>query len=233
MSSDVDLSEKEELMNLVDFCEGIKFSKDEDHIANVTFPDRDLEIKKAIGPLLSFQRMSTLAIAGIINQIVREMPEDQSYLQVGTLAGFMLFSGIAGNPTKKCIGIDNFSQWVCSNESMTNEQLKKMGNHKGVFFNSDYKHYLKNIHKDPIGFYIYDAVHTIEDQCLGLQLAEPFFVKGTKIMIDDWNGANEKPGTEKFLASSKGTYKKIFERHTPRNGYGTFWNGIVIFEKVD
>ena len=61
--------------------------------------------------LCSIPRMSTFAIACLIDKAVREMPEDQCFVNVGVWHGFTLLAGMIGNREKICIGIDNFSEF--------------------------------------------------------------------------------------------------------------------------
>src|SRR5438067_194208 len=79
---------------------------------NTKLPAEEEQIRLPLLELSSFPRMSTLANGAIINRIVSEMPPDVSFVNVGTWFGFTLLSGMANNPEKYCIGVDNFSQFT-------------------------------------------------------------------------------------------------------------------------
>lgn len=80
--------------------------------SNTVFP-RDI---RGVLPALyeighNVPRLSTLIIGMLIHEIVAQMPKDQCYVNVGVWHGYSLCAAFPGNPTKHCIGVDNFSQF--------------------------------------------------------------------------------------------------------------------------
>ena len=187
-------------------------------------PSHDAEMKERLAEVCLIPRMSTFAIGSIINLAVSEMAPDQAFVNVGVWHGFSFMAGLAGHPEKRCVGIDNFSEFGGPRERFHKFFMRyKSGNHS--FFEMDYRDYFCNQHSGPIGFYIYDGNHSLEDQCEGLRIAEPFLAKGCLILIDDINTEGPIEGTKAFLEQSK-------EQYTAHNNHPTFWNGIALLQKT-
>ena len=175
--------------------------------------------------------MSTFAIGAIINRITSQIPDDESFVNVGVWHGFTFLSGIIHN-SKKCIGIDNFSQFGGPREEFLKEFVKyRTGNH--TFVEMDYEEYFAKTHQEtPIGFYIYDGHHSYENQLKGLQIAEPFFSKDCIILIDDTNLPEVEKANLDFITQSSNSYRILLDTKTYCNAHPTYWNGIMIFQKI-
>lgn len=193
---------------------------------------------REIRSLKNIPRMSTIANAAIINEVVRTMPEDTIYLNVGVWHGYSFFSGMLGNSDKKCIGIDNFSMWGGPREAF----LKRFHQYKSPahqFFDLDYIDYFSKEQKNKIGFYFYDGDHKYEHQLKGLQLAAPYMADGGIMMVDDTNWDAPRKATLDFMNERKGEYKIILDVNThPGRGpvntsamHPTYWNGLMLIQK--
>ena len=201
-------------------------------LKNTTLPTQDQLIKNRLKGLCSkVRRMSTFSIGAIINLIVTMMPDKLSYVNVGVWNGFSLFSGMAGNPNKKCIGIDNFSQFGSpKSEFLSNFEKQKSNKH--LFYQMDYVDYFNEKHTDEIGFYFYDGQHSRENQFKGLKIAEPYLAKGGFILVDDVNLERVMEGTNDFLKASRYKYNLVAHKHTSHNRHPTFWNGILLMRRA-
>lgn len=199
---------------------------------NTIFPEDDAQMKRRLRSICRIPRMSTLAIAGLINRGVSQMPETQTFVNVGLWHGFTFLSALADNPQKKCIGIDNFSKFGGPRDAfLARFQEYKSPHHE--FHEMDYRDYFADIHQGSIGFYMYDGNHDYENQLLGLQAAEPFFSSGCIVLVDDTNQEAPRRATLDFVSQSKSKYRLLLDRSTTRNGHPTFWQGIMIFQKGD
>ena len=201
-------------------------------IRNTNLPCNDKETKEALSEICTVPRMSTFAIGAIINLIVKNLSLDRAFVNVGVWHGFSFLCGLVNNPDKKCIGIDNFSEFGGPRE----EFLNRFKNHKSInheFYDMDYLEYFSKIHKGMIGFYIYDGNHSKENQIKGLKAAEPFFADNCLILIDDINWPEPEEGTNEFIAQSRYSYKVIAEQRTSHNCHPTYWNGIKLLQRTD
>lgn len=240
-------------MNIEEYANNIKFKfvqpstpliqlSVREQIMNTILPDKEEEYRNLFYELCNIPKMSTFALATIINKAVSELKEDEVFVNVGVWCGFTFLSGLLNNPEKKCIGIDNFSEFDFSEgnhlvklspklEFTNNFENCKSENH--FFYNMDYIDYFNTEHKDKIGFYIYDGEHSYENQLKGLEIAEPFFSNNCIILVDDTNMTEAKQATLDFMGKSKHNYKIIFDKNTFSNAHPTFWNGIMIIQKIN
>ena len=204
-----------------------------DEGANIQLPENDAEMKQRLLPLATVPRMSTLANAAIINYGVSGLV-DSCYVNVGVWNGFSFLAGMVGNPTKDCIGVDNFSLKTFGNpEKPFTERFNEMKSEKHQFFNIDSTKYLKTVHTMPIGFYFYDGDHKYYNQRNGLELAEPFFTKDCIVMVDDTNWPAPRDATFDFIKHSPNTYRILLDQTTADDGgHPTFWNGIIVFQRT-
>ena len=198
---------------------------------NLRVADEEQYLKSRIRKIFTIRKKSTLAIGILINKIVSEMKNDEVFLNIGVWKGFSLFAGMVGNGDKTCIGVDNFSQFGSPREEFIHhfQNLKKTNHH---FFEVSYQEYFKDIHKEKIGFYIYDGHHSYENQFNNLVIAERFFSDDCIIMIDDINFPQVRKATMDFIANSTNTYEIIADKRTPRDRHLTFWNGIILIQKT-
>ncbi|MEW5895588.1 MAG: class I SAM-dependent methyltransferase [Candidatus Omnitrophota bacterium] len=200
-------------------------------MANTRLPDRSLLLKAGFKKLCRIPRMSTFAVGALIQRGVFLMPEGSAFVNVGVWHGFTLLSGMMGNPDKRCIGIDNFSEFGGPRE----EFLKRFSRHKSdrhFFYEEDYRVYFTKHHQDPIGFYIYDGEHSYQNQLEGLKAAEPFLCKGAVILVDDTNWPEPYQASLDFIRQSRYRYEVLFDQKTAVKTHPTFWNGIFIFRRL-
>jgi hypothetical protein len=200
-------------------------------IVNTRLPRNDNEMRLQLGDICKIPRMSTFAIAAIINWGVRQMPADLAFVNIGVWNGFTLLSGMLGNSNKRCIGVDNFSEFGGPREDFhARFERHRSPNHH--FYDMDYSEYLRVKHQEPIGFYIYDGEHSYENQLRGLQLAERFFADGCLILVDDTNWPEPRQATLDFIGQSPHTYRIVFDASTSGNHHPTFWNGVMVLQRV-
>jgi hypothetical protein len=198
---------------------------------NTRLPENSRGMKRRLKNLLIIPRMSTFAIGAIINRAVSEMSDGVSFVNVGTWNGFTFLSGMIENPEKKCIGVDNFSQFGGPRENF----IERFNHHKSsnhYFFDMDYKDYFSTKHKGEIGIFFFDCDHIYENQLQGLETAEPYFSKDCIIIVDDTNRDGPRRATLDFVEKRPGKYQIILDKPTYQNMQPTFWNGIIIIQKI-
>ncbi len=199
---------------------------------NTVIPEHGGAMKRRLWEVCGIPKMSTLAIGAMINRGVAQMPKDHAFVNVGVWHGFTLLSAMTDNGDKKCVGIDNFSQFGGPREIF----LERFNRRKGPdhqFYDMDYRDYFAGIHQGPIGFYIYDGDHDYEHQLQGLSIAEPFFGSGCIILVDDTNWEDPKRATLDFVAKSSYQYRTLLDINTEHNCHPTVWNGVLILQRID
>ncbi|HXG05386.1 MAG TPA: class I SAM-dependent methyltransferase [Candidatus Binatia bacterium] len=198
-------------------------------ISNTVLPEDDERTRARLGGLCRIPRMSTFAVGALINRAVAGMPPDRVFVNVGVWHGFTLLAGMAGNPDRVCIGVDNFSEFGGPREAFL-ARFHALRSPRHRFYDLDYRDYFAHVHSEPIGVYLYDGDHAYQHQLEGLRLAEPYFAPGTRVFIDDTNADDPRRATLDFVAGSRWAWRMIFDRRTAQNGHPTLWNGLMILE---
>lgn len=196
-----------------------------------------------LSPLQAIPKLSTFAIAALINLIVTQMPADQCYLNIGTWFGFSLLAGMLGNRDKICIGVDDFSHDIISTQRLRlpprnpephfRRWFEAWRSARHAFYALEFRDYFRLFHgQQPIGLYFYDADHAYHSQYESLVLADPWLAPGAWILVDDINEAQPYAATRDFLRDYGSRYHLRFEQKTCYNGHPSFWNGLMLIQKA-
>lgn len=200
-------------------------------ILNTRVPGQSAAVRAALQQLCRIPRMSTYAIAAMIQRAVAHLAADRCFVNVGVWHGFTLLAGMAGNPDRRCVGIDNFSEFGAPRAAFR-ERFAGCRSERHEFHEMSYRDYFATRHRGEIGFYLYDGEHGYENQLEGLRVAEPFFAPDCIIMVDDTNFAAPRQALLDFVARSRNRYEPLFDRKTRSNEHPTLWNGLMMFRRV-
>jgi hypothetical protein len=200
-------------------------------VHNTRLPVRDLQQERALRKLCEIPRMSTFAVGALINRGVAQLKPGDAFVNVGVWNGFSFLSGIVGNPEKTCIGIDNFSEYRGPRDDFLS-RFNPFESAEHRFYDMDYRRYFAEVHREPIGFYLYDGAHSYDSQLEGLEVAEPFFSDDCIVMVDDTNWIDPRRATADFIERSKFTYEVLLDRTTSTNAHPTLWNGLIVLRRV-
>lgn len=180
---------------------------------------------------------NTENIRFLINEIVRRFAKNGVYLEIGTFAGSSLLSAALCNPSTRCIGVDNFSQYDpnTNNEIILKENLEKFGTPKNIeYYNMDYREACKLLfsrEKDlKIDVYYYDGPHSYEDQLEGLQLALPYLSQKCVILIDDINWKWVGDANAEFLRNNR-EFKSVFRIRSKAHLALDWWCGFQVITR--
>ncbi|GAK54542.1 tetratricopeptide repeat domain protein [Candidatus Moduliflexus flocculans] len=99
-------------------------------------------------------------------------------------------------------------------------------------YEMDYRAYFAEVHRDQIGLYLYDGDHSYDNQLNGLRIAEPFFSENCCIVVDDTNRADPYQATLDFIKTSANAYRILLDQKTCIPDHPTFWDGIMILQRV-
>lgn len=174
--------------------------------------------------------MTTPKVQKMLNLMVKELPSDEAYFEVGVLRGSTLIGALHGNTSAEAYACDNWSQFrdwggVDAREAFFSNLKKYEADLPKVnVIESDVWEYLKKpTFKKPIGILFYDGDHTEESQKRILLDIEPYLAKEAILIIDDYDHPPAKAGSEagmKFLkcASSHFFYRSAADGY--HNGIG-------------
>lgn len=120
-------------------------------VLNTHLPDAGTQAGQALRELANIPRMFTIAIGALINKAVAEMSEQHAYLDIGVWNGFTFLSGMVNNPTKTCIGVDNFCTLGGPRDAFI-ARFEKFKSPRHRFHDMDYRDYFAQSHKEQLGF---------------------------------------------------------------------------------
>ena len=196
-------------------------------LLNTRLAEPGERLKPVLRDVCEVPRMSTFAVAAIMNHAVSSMPKEHVFLNVGVWNGFSFLSGLAGNDDRTCIGVDNFSESGGPRDAFMGRFERSAGPiHR--FHEMDYRDYFAEVHEEPIGVYFYDGEHSYENQWRGLEIAEPYFTDDCIVLVDDTNWADAHRATLDFIEASGLRYSLYMDERTAGNGHPTLWNGLMV-----
>lgn len=198
---------------------------------NTRFPEDGRALKRRLRAVCLLPRMSTLAVGAIINRGVADMADDGMFVNVGVWHGFSFLAGLAGNGRKRCVGVDNFSEFGGPRDFFL-KNFERFRSSRHTFHDMDYEDYFASEHRGKIGFYIYDGDHAYEHQLKGLEAAEPHFSEQCVILVDDTNWDAPRRAVVDFIEARPNRYEILLDRTTAGNCHPTFWNGLMVFRRI-
>lgn len=160
-------------------------------------------------------------ILGTLQRLVKLIPQDSVYLEIGVFQGMtLLHTALAAKEAGvQCFGIDNFAQFDSEkkNQQIIAERQAKLGLTNVNLINLDYEDALLDLNKHlngrKIGLYFIDGPHDYRSQLMCLELAKPYLADNCIILVDDVNYNHVRQATADFITSHP-NYKLIFEAYT-------------------
>ena len=200
-------------------------------VLNTRLPADAKITQQRLRELLKIPRLSTYAIAALINRGVSQLAEGMCFVNIGVWHGFTFLAGMQGNADKCCIGVDNFSTLGNPKDAFL-ERFNCVQSQNHTFYDLDYQDYFATVHKAPIGLYLYDGDHSYLHQLRGLEIAAPFFADSCFILVDDTNRSAPRQATLDFVAKYPGRYHIVLDQNTCVADHPTFWDGLMIVQKL-
>ena len=159
-------------------------------------------------PALSKRRgFSSTRVEHLLNRLVREMPENERYLEIGTLEGRTLESAAMGNPTKRLVGVD-----PCEKYEMLPEGFPQ----NVTFVQTSWQTYLTNTSLRDFGVVFYDGLHSAEETEAFMRAIAPRLASEAVLVLDDWDRISVRTGA--FAAATDEWWRLL--REMPEYGDG-------------
>lgn len=169
----------------------------------------------------------------LLHRLLDHLPADETYLEIGCWQGATLISALLDHPAARAVVCDNWSEFkhveskkiFFANLAKYESRLPKIK----VFEQDCFTLGAKEL-PEPIGVYFYDGNHTFEAQRKAITRFVPFLAKKAIVIIDDWNHAPVKAGTQKGWEEVKPAKLDSYELPANCNGdRENYWNGIGAF----
>jgi hypothetical protein len=130
-----------------------------------------------------------------------------------------------------CIGVDHFTRFSNRPEPF-HQHFNAIKSDCHFFYDMDFAEYFTHHHRTPIGCFMFDGAHDYNSQAGGLKLAEPYFAAGCIIVAADVNWTETRQAMLDFVQYSAGSYRILLDVQTNGNCHPTFWNGLMVLQKV-
>lgn len=176
-------------------------------------------------------------LTGLLQRLPQVAKGD--YLEVGVFQGSSLLSTALANPSIRCFGIDNYSQFDPSNRnrSIVVDRAERLGISNYELIDKDFEDGLLEF-PGKVGTYFIDGPHDYRSQLVCLGYAPRFLERGGVMVVDDANYAHVRKATADFVTMFP-EYKLVFEAYTrchPINmraeeraeAQAGWWNGVNV-----
>lgn len=163
--------------------------------ANEIVEDLRVDTRLYVPALTARRGFSSTRVEHLLNRLVREMPDDEAYLEVGTLEGRTLEAASVDNPSKTLYGCD-----PCSKYDMSPEPFAK----NVRFYAIPWQEFL-GYQEKPLGLVFYDGLHDAEETCAFMDKVIPHLANEAVLVLDDWDRESVRAGA--FQAVDNGAWR--------------------------
>lgn len=138
-------------------------------------------------PALSKRRgFSSSRVEHLLNGLVRKLPHNECYLEVGTLEGRTLEAAAVGNESKTVIGCDPCVKYDVLPAEFPSNVIFVVSSWQEVLKNWEFPH--------PIGCAFYDGDHSPEETAAFMHFVEDFLANEAVLVLDDWDRQSVREG---------------------------------------
>jgi predicted O-methyltransferase YrrM len=186
---------------------------------------RDPRFAEVLDQIPGLTKPNNLAL---LNFAASQLPEGESYVEVGSFRGTSLIATKLGNDDKDVVAIDDFSMRDASREHLE-RNLAQFGVTGVEILQGDAFEILRSdaLRGRAVGVFYYDAAHTYEQQLDGLRLAEPFLAREALLIIDDTDWDFVERAVDDYLASQPNA-RRLLAIGGKDTGAPEWWEGIQV-----
>ena len=181
-------------------------------------------------------KMTSECILYLLSEGTKLLAKGEKYVCYGVFRGASLLIPASFNPTKKTVGLDNWSKFddEKQNSGIVKDYMKKFGIDNVELFEMDYKEFF-DTYEGKIGLLFADGDHTYDATLDALKRANKIMKKNSVIIIDDTDRSEVKNAVNKFLEGNT-DFKLIWDlkganyikdRHMAK----AWWSGIMVLGK--
>lgn len=182
----------------------------------------------------------------LLKLAVSLLPADGSecYLEVGTYQGKSLIAALKGNPGRRGVCVDNFSEFNEASDRPDNlailrQNLKRHSLESRVtVFEADFRDlFARSVREHlipPVGVYFYDGAHDDDSQYDGIRLVEPLLSDTAVVIVDDWrraedSGSYAEEATRRAIEDSQHDWSIDWVLPARCNAdFALWWNGVAV-----
>ncbi len=187
--------------------------------------------------LVDIPGLSSPRVCRYLNELVRLMDPDETYLEIGTYRGRTLLSAAWNNHGKRCVGCDKFRFWgrftgpgFLARRALLANVSKHQPHTATIEVHSTTSRELfrRQLVRGPVGVYFYDGDHSYEGTHHGVCAAAPLLARRSVLLMDDYNDPVIRCATREAIAAAGLRvlwHRKLAGDHSETG----FWNGLGVF----
>jgi hypothetical protein len=187
--------------------------------------------------LVDIPGLSSPRVCRFLNELVRQMDPDETYLEVGTFKGRTLLSAAWDNRGKHCVGCDKFRLWgrftgpgFLARRALFSNVSKHRARTARIEFHpiTSRELFARDLVRGPVGVYFYDGDHSYEGTHHGVTAAARLLSRRSVLVMDDYNDPIIRCATREAIAASGLQvlwHRKLAGDHSESG----FWNGVGVF----
>lgn len=176
--------------------------------ANLVVEDLRVDTRLYLPGLTKRRGFSSSRVEHLLNRLVKDMPANECYVEVGTLEGRTLEAASVGNDDKRLYGIDPCEKY--------GEIPEALGPNVTLLVDT-WQHALGfSAFKFPLGLVFYDGDHSAEETCAFMRTVWPLMAREAVLVLDDWDRVSVRDGA--FQAAELGYWQLL--REMPSYGDG-------------
>lgn len=188
-------------------------------------------------PLVDIEGLSSARVCRFLNDLVRNMGDDEHYLEVGTWKGRTLLSAAIDNPGRTCFACDKFRLvgrftglgCLARQALYRNIERYRERSARVVFHHTTSARLFRERRvPPPIGVYFYDGDHSFAGTYHGITSVEPILAARAVLLVDDWNDRVIRAATREALRA--GPLRVLWDRELEGDhSEQGWWNGLGVF----
>jgi hypothetical protein len=187
--------------------------------------------------LVDVQGFSSPRVCQFLNELVRRMPANEHYLEIGTFAGLTLCSAIQNNAGKRAFACDKFRFYgkytgfgfLAKRRLLANLKRYAAGSAQvSMMHTSSRALFKRELVQAPVGVYFYDGDHSYESTYHGVVAGAKLLSQRSVLLMDDWNDPAIRAATRSGIqdAGLRIEWERELEGNQTQDGW---WNGLGVF----
>ena len=194
------------------------------------FPRSEHPRDRRFAPILDqVENLASENVLALLNLAASCLGPDEAYVEIGVFHGASLIAAMLGHSDRRFLAIDDFSFDGTSREDVA-ANLERFGLPLPDLVVGDVFERVRAGALDgvPVGVWYYDASHSYEAQLESLRLAEPFFVPGALLVVDDTDWERVERALDDYLAEQPRAHEIVSIGGRDR-GSPQWWAGMRVF----
>jgi len=187
---------------------------------------RDPRFAEILATVKGLATPNTLAL---LNHAVSLLPDDETYVEVGTFHGASLIAALTDNDGADAVALDSFTMGYGGFEHVRrNLERFGLGGVPSVLTGDVFELVRGGVLDGRrVGIWYYDAAHDYASQLEGLRIAEPYLAPGALLIVDDSDWPRVSRAIDDYLTAQPRA-RRILDLPGEDRGRPQWWSGMQV-----